>query len=184
MKRLVLIGLVVLSFVGTAFAASVHLKGGKNAEPIFYDNGFTLEAFGEISGLGNGDVLITMNATADVYAVCINPGNGEHQPPGQNPADVNVSGAVGIPEDEIKNGWTPFGVETVNPFPNGAVIEDAPDCPNVLWTEQVEDIAFKTATIIVEQPVGTTVLTVVCTIDPPTADGEVSKQDVECTQVK
>jgi hypothetical protein len=183
MKK-VLFVLLILLFAGTVFATSVHLKGGKNAEPTLFDNGFTLEAFGELSGLGNGDVLITMNATADVYATCINPGSGEHRPPGQNPADINVTGAIGIPEDEVKNGWTPFGVETVNPFPDGAEIVGAPDCPNVLWTERVEDIAFKTATIIVEQPVGTTVLTVVCTIDPPTVDGPVDKKDVECTQVK
>ena len=177
--------LVVLVSVGVAFAASVHLKGGKNAEPTFFDNGFTLEAAGELSGLGNGDVQITMNATALVDAVCINPGNGEHLPPGQNPAPVDVSGAVGIPEDEIKNGWTPFGVETVNPFPYDPpyIIPDAPDCPNVRWTEEVRGLAFTSATLIVEQPVGTTVLTIVCTLDPATADGPVSKQDVECTQI-
>ena len=59
--------LVILSLsVSVAFASSVHLKGGKNAEPSFTDLGLALNAAGELSGLGNGDVLVTLVATADV----------------------------------------------------------------------------------------------------------------------
>ena len=43
-----------------ASASSVHLKGGANAEPSFFDNGLSLSASGELSGLGNGDVLVTL----------------------------------------------------------------------------------------------------------------------------
>lgn len=66
-------------------ASSVHLKGGKSAKPAFYDNGLTLSARGDLSGLGNADVLVTLDATAIPTASCTNPA-GATQPPGQNPA--------------------------------------------------------------------------------------------------
>ncbi len=157
--------------------SSVHLKGGKNAEPAFTDNGLTLTASGELSGLGNGDVLVTMTAEADVTSTCTNQGG--NQAPGQNPAPITVEGSLAIPEEEVKNGNTPFEVITLEPE---TIIPGAPDCPNTNWTEEIDDLAFTSAIITVEQPTGTTVLTVECTIDPPSADGSISKGDVTCTQ--
>ena len=159
-----------------ALASSVHLKGGRNAEPAFTDNVLTLAADGELSGLGNGDVLVTLTATADVTATCTNQGN--NQAPGQNPAPITVSGSEAIPESEIKNGNTPFSVVTVAPNP---IIAGAPDCPNPNWTETIEDLAFSSVVITVEQPPGTTVLTVTCSINPASADGSVPRADVSCT---
>jgi hypothetical protein len=156
-------------------AANVHLKGGKNAEPAFYDYGLTLEGSGALAGLGNGDVLITIEAMADVTSTCTNQGG--NAAPGQNPAPITVEGSVSIPEEEIKNGNTPFTVETEAP---PVEIPGAPDCPNPNWTETIDDLAFTDAIITVEQPEGTTVLTVSCTFDPPTADGSVPKGTVEC----
>ncbi len=159
-----------------AYAANVHLKGGKNAEPSFTDNGLTLSASGELSGLGFGDVLVTLSATADVTATCTN--NGQHQAPGQNPAPITVTGSEAIPAGEIKNGNTPFGVITEEPT---TPIAGAPDCPNPNWSEDITDLAFTSATITVEQPVGTVVLTVSCTFSSPTSDGAVPGSQVSCT---
>jgi hypothetical protein len=169
--------LVVLSLaLVTVSASSVHLKGGKNATPAFYDGGLTLNATGELSGLGNGDVLVTMTAMADVTSTCTN--NGGNEAPGQNPAPITVSGSQAIPASEVKNGTTPFDVTTAAP---PSIIAGAPDCPNPNWTEQITDLSFTSATITVEQPVGTVVLTLVCTFTPPTSDGSVPKADVSCT---
>ena len=101
---------VVLWMANPAAASSVHLKGGSHAEPAFVDGGLTLSAAGELSGLGFGDVLVTLTAMADTVATCTN--NGTHQAPGQNPAPVQVAGSLAIPQDQIKNGNTPFGVVT------------------------------------------------------------------------
>jgi hypothetical protein len=161
-----------------ASAASVHLKGGRNAEPAFADNGLTLQASGALAGLGNGDVLVTLSATADVTSTCTNPA-GANQPPGQNPAPITVTGSQAIPQGEIKNGTTPFAVETVAP---ATPIAGAPDCPNPHWTEAITDLAFTSATITVEQPPGTLVLTVSCSFSSPTADGSVPGGNVSCTQ--
>jgi hypothetical protein len=171
------VAVVMMLGASIASASSVHLKGGKNAEPVFADNGLSLAASGELSGLGNGDVLVTMTATADVTATCTN--NGGTQAPGQNPADITVSGSQAIPESEIKNGNTPFSVETELPV---TPIPGAPECPNPNWTEDITDLAFTSATITVEQPPGTLVLTVSCTFSSPTANGPVPAGNVSCTQ--
>lgn len=162
-----------------ALAQNVHLKGGKNAEPAFTDNGLSLTASGALAGLGGGDVVISLTATANVTAVCINPGSGEHEPPGQNPAPITVTGSQAIPEDEIKNGNVSFSVATATPT---NPIPGAPDCPNSRWREAIEDLAFTSATITVEQPEGTTVLTVFCTFSQPTSNGPVPGSRVTCTQ--
>jgi hypothetical protein len=181
MKRYVLLALSVLVVFGltatAALASSVHLKGGKNAKPSFTDNGLTLSASGALSGLGNGDVLITLAAQADVTSTCTNPA-GATQPPGQNPAPITVSGSQAIPEEKIKNGTVAFNVATNAPV---TPIPGAPDCPNPQWTEAITDLAFTSATITVEQPVGTLVLTVSCTFSPPTSNGPVPSGNVTCT---
>ena len=175
---LVIAAALVLTVAQAASAASVHLKGGRNVEPTFVDNGLTLAASAEIAGLGNGDVLVTIAATGNPVATCQNPGNGEHFPSGQNPAPVTVTGSVSIPEEEIKNGTTPFAVETDAPV---TPVAGAPDCPNGSWTEEIIDMQFTSAVITVEQPPGTVVLTVRCTINPATSDGPVGGGAVTCT---
>jgi len=169
---------ILLGVTSTAYASSVHLKGGKNAEPAYVDNGLTLAASGELAGLGNADVLVSITATANPVATCQNPGSGQHFPPGQNPAPVTVTGSVSIPEDEIKNGNTPFSVVT---NPPATPVAGAPDCPNSSWTEEIIDMQFTAAVITVEQPPGTVVLTVTCSIDPPSSNGAIPGRNVSCT---
>jgi hypothetical protein len=162
-----------------ALAANVKLKGGKNAKPSFTDLGLVLQASGELSGLGNQDVVVSLEAEADVSSTCTNQGG--NQAPGQNPAPTTVAGSQAIPADEVKNGNTPFSVVTVAP---PSVIPGAPGCPNANWTEEIEDLAFTSATITVEQPAGTVVLVIDCEFDPPTSDGPVPAGDVTCTQTQ
>jgi len=180
-RSLVVVAIVVAGVMlsaTTASATNVHLKGGKNAEPTFTDNGLTLTAAGDLTGLGNGDVLVNLSATADVTATCTNPGGGT-QPPGQNPAPITVTGSQAIPAAEIKNGNTPFNVTTNPPV---SPIPGAPGCPNPQWTESITDLRFTGATITVEQPRGTLVLTVTCTISPASSNGGVPAGAVSCSQ--
>lgn len=180
MKKIaILVLLALLVAVAPVIASSVHLKGGKKAQPAFTDYGLTLNAAGELAGLGNGDVLVSMDATADVTATCTNQGG--NQAPGQNPAPITVTGSQAIPEEEVKNGNTPFSVTTIAPDP---IIPGAPDCPNPNWTEEITDLAFTSATITVEQPEGSVVLIVDCSFDAPTSDGPVPKNSVSCTQTQ
>ena len=89
-----------------------------------------------------------------------------------------MSGSQAIPASEIKNGTTPFSVTTQPPV---TPIAGAPDCPSISWTEDITDLAFTSATITVEQPPGTLVLTVNCTFGTTTANGAVPGSNVSCT---
>ena len=91
---------------------------------------------------------------------------------------MTVTGSVSIPEEEIKNGNTPFSVETDAPV---TPVPGAPDCSNPNWIEEIVDMQFTSAVITVEQPEGTLVLTVTCSISPPSSDGAVPGSNVTCT---
>jgi hypothetical protein len=169
---------VFLWGAGSAMASSVHLKGGAHAKPTFTDQGLVLAAAAELSGLGNGDVVVSLTAKGNPTADCVNPSSGEHRPPGQQPAEVTLTGVQQIPESEIKNGTTPFDVATQAPE---TPVAGAPGCPNVNWTENITDVAFTSAVITVEQPAGTLVLTVSCTFTPATGNGLVPARGVTCT---
>jgi len=167
---------LVVALGAAAYASNVHLKP-PTSSPSFNDLGLQLNAAASLAGLGNADVVIHMDATADATATCTNPGGSGTQPPGQNPAPVTVSGTQIIPQSEIKNGNVSFSVTTTGPQ---TPIPGAPGCPNAAWTEDITDLLFTSATITVAQG-GVTELTLSCTFSPPTSNGPVPKQTASCT---
>jgi hypothetical protein len=174
LRRIALLSLMIGVAV-PAFAQNVHLKPPRS-KPAFFDGGLYLTAQGQVAGLGNGDVLVVMVAQANVTTTCTNQGG--NAAPGQNPAPITVSGSEAIPASELKNGTTPFQVRTEAP---PSSIPGAPDCANTNWTESIDDLFFTSATITIDQPLGTTVLTIHCTFNPPTSNGSVPASTVTCS---
>jgi hypothetical protein len=174
------IGATIISLAllatGIAWASNVHLKGGPRSKPAFSDGGLTLSSTGDLTGLGNGDVLVILSARANPTGQCCTPGS-PCKVPGQNPAPVDVTGSESIPASEVKNGNVTFVVTTNPPT---TPIPGAPDCPNKSWTENIKDLAFTSATITVMQG-GSTVFTLSCTISPPSSDGGIPSQNVTCS---
>jgi len=188
MKRLAVIlaasVAVIGVFAGQASAASPHLKGRNPV--VFTDNGLTLTAQVSYAGLGNFDTLQRLDATAQPSSTCTNPA-GATQPPGQNPAEADVSGSTAVPAGDIKNGNVTISTVTDPPV---TPIPGAPDCPNPQWTENITDMAFTSATITLFQDSnengifdpGELVLTVNCTFNPATSNGQVPASGFTCTE--
>ena len=187
MKRFAVLGVAAIAVVGffaqPALAASPHLKG--NNPIAFTDNGLTLTATVAYAGLGNFDTEQRLAATGSPTSTCTNPA-GATQPPGQNPAEVDVTGATAVPASDIKNGNVTIATLTDAPV---TPIPGAPDCPNPQWTENITDVAFTSATIQLFQDANANgvfedselVLTVNCTFSPPTSNGSVPRSGFTCT---
>ena len=145
MRRIILTLCTLLALASVAvvaWAANPHYKKG----PTVVDNGATATATGTIAGLGNGNVIVTLdfpNATGTT--VCSNPGGNDS--PGQNPAvPAATSGSQLI--TKVKNGTVSFSVTTDPPAnPSSA----AAGCPNGNWSARFDNITFGSGTLTVQQ---------------------------------
>jgi hypothetical protein len=142
--RAVAMVIVIVMCAGLVYAESPHFKSKPALRAT--DEGLTLQVCGAIAGLGNGDIVITVTAQGDPETTCTSPGG--NQAPGRNPGRIEVSGAVNIPQSEIKNGSLSFCVRTEEPEdPSGK----EGGCPNNNWDAAIVEIDFSDVHITVEQ---------------------------------
>jgi hypothetical protein len=181
--------LVVGLTATTALAGNAHLRNNVRPNPAFTDNILTLTAVAAYAGLGNFDTQQNLAATGTPTADCVNPGTGEHRPPGQNPAEVTLTGTTAVPASDVKNGNVTISTTTTAPVTPISPTSPEFSCPNKNWTENITDVAFTSATITVFQDsnengmfeAGELVLTVSCTFSPPTSNGPVPASGYTCT---
>jgi hypothetical protein len=143
-KRILVATLALILFSPAgAFAANVHLVGDLTVT----DNGTTLTVSGKLAGLGNADVIITVDASGLAKVTCINPGGNEA--PGIN-KKVDVTATTTIPASEVreKNGNVTFSLSTPSPAPPTPT---EAGCPNDNWTVRIDDVIFTTVTLTVVQ---------------------------------
>jgi hypothetical protein len=82
---------------------------------------------------------ITVVAQGIASVECRNPAG--HRAPGQDTA-ATVSGSTG-PIPTPRNGQYQFSLTSLSPEP----LPPTPACPNEMWTADVVDVAFTTATL-------------------------------------
>jgi hypothetical protein len=144
MKRSLVVGvlalMLALAFPGAALAQSGHfITGGGNA-PTCTDIGLQVECDGKVAGLGGTTFEITVEADGIASVECTNPGG--NVAPGQDTA-VTVEGSSGeLPTP--RNGQFVFmDLTTASPEP----LPPTPTCPNAMWTPNIVDVSFTTATL-------------------------------------
>jgi len=131
--------LIVISLTTSAvFAGRGHFTGS-----VIFTLG-SLNASGTLAGLGNRDVLVTLEGSGIGTATCTNKGGS--QAPGQNPIQVDVSGVQTIVASLTDNGSAPFFVATdAPPMPSAR----AAGCPNNNWKVTSLFVSWTSAVITV-----------------------------------
>jgi hypothetical protein len=151
--------LVVAVVIGVAgvvvLAASPHYK--KGGKPVCTVSGATVTcSTGEVAGLGNFDVVVSISFTAEQGQLCHNPGN-SLVVQGQNPATGTGGAAVSIPAGEIKNGTLTIPSLSATATLTASSAEDA-GCPNPNWTVTLSGpITVTGGTYTFESPPGTVI---------------------------
>ena len=166
--RLLAIATVLVAaaaFPATASAASPHFKHG--GEPTCTISGpaasKTTSCSASLAGLGNDDVRVTLTTSGSAVYQCQNQGG--NTAPGQNRVLVGPSVTpVTFPASAIKNGNLSFTISNTLTAP-ATVTGAAAGCPNANWTGVNPVLTVTSVSLVIEQPVGTTIFT--CTASNP-----------------
>ena len=136
----------------SARAANPHFVGPIKTNVDLENEEVTV--FGKIAGLGNQDVLITVEVvgTADVFFV----NKGGNEAPGQNKAPFH-SLASEVFRPSAKNGNVTFSLD-VDLSEALDELADSAEPPNRNWTTEIRNVEITGIRVTVEQPAGTVVL--------------------------
>ena len=127
MYRRIIIFLFVLAVAGL-MATTVFARNSKSLKikDVSWDIG-SLIAEGDVTGLGNEDATVTLDASGTAVTTCINPGGNEV--PGQTKS-VSAEDSYLIQSGDItKNGRAPFTTEA-----EANLSAREAGCPNGNWT--------------------------------------------------
>jgi hypothetical protein len=106
----------------------------------------SLKADGFVSGLGNTDVTLVLDASGIPAITCIN--NGSNPVPGQSFPKVSAEGTDVLPGNSPlrKNGKAPYTAEASAP---ATIPWDQAGCPNANWTAMITFVFWTDAKITV-----------------------------------
>jgi hypothetical protein len=141
--RIAVLSAVLVLAVAAIASAAVNFRSG----PTCTDRGTTLNCTGNVSGLGQEPLTVTITSPATATTTCTNPAG--NVAPGQT-FTFTASGTQTVQVD--KNGRATFNLTTLAPTP------PANSCPNPMWTATVTDVTFGNVTIVGTQG-GMTVFT-------------------------
>lgn len=144
MKRK-LYSLVSVFLVLMVMITPVSAGGAVKLSGVSFSLG-SLIANGTLTGLGNTDVSVVIDASGIPAITCIN--FGSNGVPGQSYPKLSASGNQLLDGDSPvrKNGRSPFGVETVDPE---TIPWDEAGCPNANWSGHIDFIFWTDASISV-----------------------------------
>lgn len=142
----------VIAFSIVAFAAHPHYKGRNGKPTCTIEENTASCSGGEVAGLGNADVRVSVSLGAAADTFCHNPGN-SNIVPGQNPAEATGSTSIDLSADQIKNGTLVLpAISTTVTVPVPTVA--AAGCPNDNWTVSLGPIVYGPGVYTFEQPPG------------------------------
>ncbi len=143
MKRLLIALAAVIALLGLsaapAYAQSGHFIEQGAGAPTCTDIGTQVRCTAKVAGLGGTTFTVEIAATGIASVECTNPG--ENVAPGQDTA-VDVAGTTG-PLPTPRNGQATVTITTDAPDP----LPPTPTCPNDMWTANIVDVTFTTATL-------------------------------------
>jgi hypothetical protein len=149
---------VVIGITGAlVLAASPHYK--KGGQPVCTVSGATVTcSTGQVTGLGNFDVEVSIFFTASQGQLCHNKGNPDNIVQGQNPATGTGGAGVSIPAGDIQNG----NLTIPSISATATITASSPDvagCPNDKnWTVTLSGpITVSGGTYTFESPPGTVI---------------------------
>lgn len=124
-------------------AANVHFVSG----PTFSVAANSLNVSGKLAGLGNKDIIITVEADLTANVSLFNPAG--HFVPGQNKVPFRSLGEITISKDEIKNGNVEFSLSVSIAAP--PILPTDLGAPNNNWHVVVNSVTVNRAAITVVQ---------------------------------
>ncbi len=130
--------LIAMLVVTNAFAGGIKFSSNFSLGSLI--------AQGTITGIGNTDVTMVLDASGIPAITCVNQGG--NQVPGQSFPKVSAEGSTYLPGDSLlrKNGTSPYGVETQPP---AQLTWQQAGCPNSNWTAIITFVYWTNATISV-----------------------------------
>ena len=135
-----------------ARAGNAHFVGAVNVDVNVPAEEVTVS--GKIAGLGNQDVVITVEVAGSADLFFVNKGGNEA--PGQNKAPFHSLGQATF-HPNAKNGTLSFSV-TADLGPALDALLAGAIAPNSNWTAQLRNVLISSVRLTVEQPAGTVVL--------------------------